>query len=80
MSDKQEFEKIKNHFFTSDNENKSGIKPHMIFCFSSPGAGKTTSIKPILLESFIEHNPVVLEIDELKAFMQNPLMDRFGNR
>lgn len=73
MSEAQEFERIKNHFFKPENENRSEVKPRMIFCFSSPGAGKTTSIKPILLESFNEHKPVVLEIDELKAFMENPL-------
>lgn len=40
----------------------------MVFVFSSPGAGKSTRIKPLLQKSFAT-SPVLLEIDELKAFI-----------
>lgn len=39
----------------------------MVFVFSSPGAGKSTRIKPLLQKSFALLR--VVEIDELKAFI-----------
>lgn len=67
----RDFKRIENHFFTKDTENKSGRKPRLIFVFSSPGAGKSTSIKPVLQRSFSESKPVALEIDELKALISD---------
>lgn len=57
----------------------------MIFVFGSPGAGKSTNIKPLLLKSF-QTSPACLEVDELKAFLpegeeRNPQMaDEWFNR
>ncbi len=59
---------VSNYFFTGKRQVGVGEKPRIIFVFSSPGAGKSTRIKPLLEESFAT-KPALLEIDELKAFI-----------
>jgi len=67
MSGAGDLKKVTEYFFTKDTENVSKQNPRLIFVFASPGAGKSTSVKPILAKSFTHSNPVMLEIDELKA-------------
>ena len=57
-----------NYFFSGKKQHSAEEKPRIIFVFGSPGAGKSTKIKPLLLRSF-NIPPVCLEIDELKAFL-----------
>lgn len=64
----EDFIQACNYFFTGKKQTSAEEKPRIIFVFGSPGAGKSTKIKPLLLRSF-NIPPVCLEIDELKAFV-----------
>ena len=57
-----------NYFFTGKRQVPSNEQARIIFVFGSPGAGKSTNIKPLLLKDFAI-SPVCIEIDELKAFL-----------
>lgn len=50
-------------------ERRKSAEPHLYFIFSSPGAGKSTNIKPLLKNELAADKPVVLEVDELKSFV-----------
>lgn len=85
MEKNEHFIQVCNYFFTGKQQVPAGEQPRLIFVFGSPGAGKSTNIKPLLLKSF-QTSPACLEVDELKAFLpegeeQNPQMaDEWFNR
>lgn len=85
MEKNEHFIQVCNYFFTGKQQVPAGEQPRLIFVFGSPGAGKSTNIKPLLLKSF-QTSPACLEVDELKAFLpegeeRNPQMaDEWFNR
>lgn len=60
------YQKAENYFFSP--KTPKAEQPYFIFVFASPGAGKSTNIKPLLKEQFKE-KPVIIEVDELKSFI-----------
>ncbi len=66
--EQEHFIQVCNYFFTGKRQVPANEQPRMVFVFSSPGAGKSTRSKPLLQKSFAT-SPVLLEIDELKAFI-----------
>lgn len=67
-SAEKDFIEACNYFFTGATQVKQGEKPRIIFVFASPGAGKSTRIKPLLQKTF-SAPAAMIEIDELKAFI-----------
>jgi len=68
MKNNEQFAQACNYFFAGKKQVPAGEQPRLIFVFGSPGAGKSTNIKPLILESF-QTPPVCLEVDEMKAFL-----------
>ena len=65
----QSYQEMEQYFLTSRSVMLKNEAPRLIFVFASPGAGKSTNIKPRLNELFVETGAVNLEIDELKTFI-----------
>ncbi|MDR1694383.1 MAG: zeta toxin family protein [Lactobacillaceae bacterium] len=69
---KQQFEKACEHFFGE--QTAAAGKPTFRMVFASPGAGKTSILKPLFQKEAKDgENPIMLEFDEIKAFVpKNP--------
>lgn len=65
----QSYQKMEEHFLSSRSSRYENDKPQLIFVFASPGAGKSSNIKPILNWQLRPKTIVNLEIDELKTFI-----------
>ena len=50
MEKNEHFIQVCNYFFTGKQQVPAGEQPRLIFVFGSPGAGKSTNIKPLLLK------------------------------
>ena len=61
------YQRAENYFFSQ--KTRKAEQPYFIFVFASPGAGKSTNIKPLLKEQFNQDKPVIIEVDELKSFI-----------
>lgn len=63
------YEEMLKHFFKEENKQSSSC-PELTFLFASPGAGKTTYVRPKISQKYPpQEQPINLEIDELKAFI-----------
>lgn len=68
-SPEQAYRKMEEHFLQPQTLPQDGVSPSLIFVFASPGAGKTTYVKPVLNKLLKPARAVNLEIDELKTFI-----------
>ncbi len=65
----QSYREMEDYFLETLRFSTRPETPRLIFVFASPGAGKSTNIKPRLNKMFAENKVVNLEIDELKTFI-----------
>lgn len=63
------YQKMEEHFLPPQTFPQDGAAPRLIFVFASPGAGKSTYVKPVLNRMLQPGAAVNLEIDELKTFI-----------
>lgn len=65
----QSYREMEKHFLPPLTMPQESGTPRLIFVFASPGAGKSTYVKPVLNRLITHGAAVNLEIDELKTFI-----------
>lgn len=81
ITEKEAYARVEAYFFKSLPEQEKNANPNLYFVFSSPGAGKSTNIKPLLRAEIGVERPVVLEVDEMKSFIpQNEKVAEIADR